>query len=72
MFNPGLPLVVPAASVEAAWAAQQDNSFALVGEVCRHSALVVAWGPHALYQVVIWVRQRFLALIIVAYACNNA
>jgi len=69
-MNSGLPLMVPATSMVAAWAAQPDPFIALVGKTGWQFAQVLGWVPHALNQLVVRVRQRLLALVIVAYACN--
>jgi len=72
MVSPSLPLMVPAAFMNAAWAAQPDFLITLIGEICRHLALVMGWVPHSLNELVIRMRKRFLALLIEAYACNTS
>jgi len=54
ILNLGLPLMVPAASVDAARAEQRDFLFALVGELGRHTALVPGRVQDALDVLVIW------------------
>lgn len=66
--RPGIPLMHPAAAVDAAWAAQPDGAGACVGEVRRLRALVELRVPHALYGLVVGVGQCLLALSIEACA----
>jgi len=56
VVNSGLPLMDPAAFMDAARAAQPDPLMALVGEIGRQLAQVLGWVPHALNQLVVWVR----------------
>ncbi len=67
----GIPLVVPAAAVDAAWAAQPHPLPAPVGVVCGCFALVAGGVPQVLYAVVVWVRQRFTAVLIQANICTT-
>jgi len=46
--NPGLPLMVPAASMDAAWAAQPDLLCTFMGEVGRQLAQVEGGVPKVL------------------------
>jgi hypothetical protein len=71
MVNPGLPLVVPAASMDAAQAAQPDHSAAFVDEVAGKLARVEGWVPHALEDLVVWVCQCFPSLVIEANTCDS-
>jgi len=57
--------------MDAAWAAQPDLLVALEGEVGRQLSQVEGGVPHALDDLVVWVCQRFLALLIEAHACNT-
>jgi len=68
-FNPGLPLMVPAAFMNAAWAAQPDLLTASMGEICRHLAQVAGGVPHALNDLVVRVCHSFLPPFTVPYAC---
>ena len=69
LVNPGLPLMVPAAFMDAAWAAQPDSLSAAVGKIGRQLAQVEGWVPHALDKLVVRVRQQFLPLVIEPYTC---
>jgi len=60
--DPGLPLVVPAATVHAALASQPDPLLAPVGEVRRLPALVEGWVPPGLDEAVLRVRQGLFLL----------
>jgi len=66
---PGLPLMVPAAFMNAAWAAQADSLIAFVGEIGWHLAQIEGGVPHALNGLVVRVRQALLSLSIKSYAC---
>jgi len=66
--NFGLPLMVPAALMNAAWAAQPDLLAAFVGEIGRQLAQIEGRMPHALDHLVVRVRQRFLAPLVDTYA----
>jgi len=59
--NLGLPLVVPAAAVEAAWAPQPHPFLAPAGEVRRLVAQVEVWVPPGLDEAVLRVGQGLLA-----------
>jgi len=61
--NTSLPLMVPATSMDAAWAAQPDPFIALVEEVSWQFFLVEGRVPHAPNEMVVSVCQRFLSLI---------
>jgi len=54
--TPGLPLMDPAAFMDAAWAAQPDLLIAFMGEFGRQLSQVEGGVPHALNQLVVWVR----------------
>jgi len=69
--NPGLPLMLPATFMNAARAAQPDFLTARMGKISRQLAQVEGGMPHALDDVVVWVRQCFLPLVIASYACNT-
>jgi len=69
--HPGLPFMVPAAFMDAAWASQPDPLHALVGEVSRHLAQVESWVPHALDEVVVGVCQRRLPLVVEPHTCDK-
>jgi len=68
--NLGLPLVVPAAAVEAAWAPQPHPFLAPAGEVRRLVAQVEVWVPPGLDEVVIQVGKGLFALGVQARTCN--
>jgi len=63
--------MVPAASVDAAWAPQPNPFIALVGEVSRNLAQVERGVPHAVDELVIGVCQRFLPLVIEPHTCDR-
>jgi hypothetical protein len=71
ILNPGLPFMLPAAFMDAAWAPQPDLLIALVREVSRHLALVEGWVPHVLDELVVGVCQRFLPLVVEPLACDR-
>jgi hypothetical protein len=62
--NLGLPFMLPAAFVNAAWAPQPDLLCALVREISRHLALVAGWVPHSLDGLVGGVCQSLLPLVV--------
>jgi hypothetical protein len=68
--NAGLPFMLPAAFMDAAWAPQPDPLMALVGEISRHFAKVVGWVPHALDDLVVGVCQRLPPLVVKSYTCD--
>jgi len=67
----GIPLMLPAALVEAAWAEQPDSVVAFMSEISRQLAQVQGGVPHALDNMAVRVCQRFLPLGIEAYLCNT-
>jgi hypothetical protein len=67
---PGLPFMLPAAFMSAAWAPQPDPLIALVGKITRF-AQVARWMPHVLDKLVIGVCQRFLPLVVEPRACDR-
>jgi hypothetical protein len=69
---PGLPFMLPAAFMYAAWAPQPDLFTAPMGEVNRHLAHVEGWVPHAVDELVIGVCQRLLPLVIELHACYSS
>jgi len=69
--NPGLPLMVSAAIMDAAWAAQPDLLTAFVGKIGGQLAQVEGGMPHALDASVVWVCQRLLPFVVEAYACHT-
>jgi hypothetical protein len=69
--NTGLPFMLPAAFVDAAWAPQPDPLCALVREISRHLALVTGWVPHSLDGLVGGVCQRPLPLAVEPRACDR-
>jgi hypothetical protein len=69
--NPGLPFMLPAAFMNAAWAPQPDPLMALVGKITRRLAQVTRWVPQALEELVFGVCQRFLPLVIEPRACDK-
>jgi hypothetical protein len=64
IFNTGLPVMLPAAFVDAAWAPQPDLFMAPNGEFSRHLAEVAGWVPHSLDELVGGVCQRLLPLAV--------
>jgi len=48
-----LPLMVPAAIMDTAWAAQPDGLLASVGKVARQLAQILCWMPPGLDEVVL-------------------
>jgi hypothetical protein len=62
--------MLPAASVLAPQAAHPHLLFALVSEVRRLPALVASGVPPGLDEVVVWVHQGLLALLVEACACR--
>jgi hypothetical protein len=68
---PGLPFMLPAAFMNAAWAPQPDPLTALVGEASRHLAQVARWVPQVLDELVFGVCQRFLPLVVEPRACDK-
>jgi hypothetical protein len=71
LVNPGLPFMLPAAFMNAAWAPQPDPLMALVGKTTRRLAQVARWVPHSLDDLVFRVCQRFLPLVVEPLACNR-
>jgi hypothetical protein len=71
MVNTGLPVMLPAAFVDAARAPQPDFLCALVREISRHLALVAGWVPHSLDELVRGVCQRLLPLAVEPRACDK-
>jgi hypothetical protein len=71
IVDPGLPFMLPAAFMDAAWAPQPDLLMALVREVSRHLAWIEGWVPHALYELVVGMSQRFIPLLVEPLACNR-
>jgi len=69
VFQPGFPLMVPAAPVFAAWAAQPDVRSASMGEVSRTFARILGRVPPYLNETVVWVRQGFLPYLIPSRPC---
>jgi hypothetical protein len=69
--NPGLPFMLPAAIMNAAWAPQPDPLIALVGKITRRLAQVARWVPQALDELVFGVCQRFLPLVVESCACHR-
>jgi hypothetical protein len=69
--NFGLPFMLPAAFMSAAWAPQPDPLIALVGEASRHLAQVARWVPQVLDELVFGVCQRFLPLVVEPRACDK-
>jgi hypothetical protein len=67
----GLPLMVPAAFVNAAWAAQPDLLTARMGEISRRFAPVAGGVPHALYDLAVRGCQSFLSLNVEPWSCNT-
>jgi hypothetical protein len=67
----GLPFMVPAAIMDAAWAPQPDPLIALVSTISRHLAQVAGWVPQSLDEMVFGVCQRFLPLAVEPPACNR-
>jgi len=65
------PLMVPAAFVDAAWAAQPDRLIPSICGIGRQLAKILNWVPLALDEAVVGVCQRFLPLVVEAYACNT-
>jgi hypothetical protein len=62
--NLGLPFMLPATFVNAAWAPQPDLLCAPVREISRHLAMVANWVPHSLNELVGGVCQRLLPLVV--------
>jgi hypothetical protein len=69
--NPGLPFMLPAAIMNAAWAPQPHPLMALVGKTTRRLAQVALWVPQALDELVFGVCQRFLPLVVEPRACDK-
>jgi hypothetical protein len=71
IFNTGLPFMLPATIMNAAWAPQPDPLFAPVREVSRHLARIAGWVPRFLDELVGGVCQRFLPLVVDPHTCDR-
>jgi hypothetical protein len=71
IVNTGLPLMLPATIMDAAFALQPDPLYALVREVGRHLAQVAGWVPHFLDELVRGVCQCFLPHVVEPHACDR-
>jgi hypothetical protein len=68
---PGLPFMVPAAFMYAAWAVKPNPITAPVGKISRRLAQVEGWVPHSLDEQVGGVCQRLLPLVVEPHNCDR-